>query len=35
MVKRSRGVEMTIVNGEVIWEKGALTGAAPGSVLRS
>ena len=35
MVKRSRGVEMTIVNGEVVWEKGALTGATAGRVLRS
>jgi N-acyl-D-aspartate/D-glutamate deacylase len=35
MVKRSRGVEMTLVNGVVTWEKGALTGAAAGSVLRS
>lgn len=35
MVKRSRGVEMTLVNGEVTWEKGALTGTAAGRVLRS
>jgi N-acyl-D-amino-acid deacylase len=35
MVKRSRGIEYTIVNGEVLWEKGALTGAAAGRVLRS
>jgi N-acyl-D-amino-acid deacylase len=35
MVKRSRGVEMTLVNGAVTWEKGALTGAAAGRVLRS
>jgi N-acyl-D-amino-acid deacylase len=35
MVKRSRGVEMTLVNGVVTWEKGALTGAAAGRVLRS
>lgn len=35
MVKRSRGIEMTLVNGEVTWEKGALTGAAAGRVLRS
>ena len=35
MVKRSRGVEMTLVNGEVTWENGALTGAAAGKVLRS
>ena len=35
MVKRSHGVEMTLVNGEVTWEKGALTGARAGRVLRS
>jgi N-acyl-D-amino-acid deacylase len=35
MVKRSRGVEMTLVNGEVTWENGALTGASAGQVLRS
>jgi N-acyl-D-aspartate/D-glutamate deacylase len=35
MVMRSRGVEMTLVNGEVTWEKGALTGARNGKVLRS
>ena len=35
MVMRSRGVEMTLVNGVVTWEKGALTGAAAGKVLRS
>jgi len=35
MVMRSRGVEMTLVNGEPTWEKGALTGAAAGRVLRS
>jgi N-acyl-D-amino-acid deacylase len=34
MVMRSRGIEMTLVNGEVTWEKGALTGAAAGRVLR-
>jgi hypothetical protein len=32
---RSRGIEMTLVNGEVMWEKGALTGACAGEVLRS
>jgi hypothetical protein len=26
---------MTLVNGEPTWEKGALTGAAAGKVLRS
>jgi N-acyl-D-amino-acid deacylase len=35
MVKRSRGIEATLVNGVVTWEKGALTGAAAGKVLRS
>jgi N-acyl-D-amino-acid deacylase len=35
MVMRSRGIEYTVVNGEVTWEKGALTGAAAGTVLRS
>jgi N-acyl-D-aspartate/D-glutamate deacylase len=35
MVKRSRGIHMTLVNGEVTWENGALTGAAAGQVLRS
>ncbi len=35
MVMRSQGIEYTIVNGEVTWEKGALTGAAAGKVLRS
>jgi N-acyl-D-amino-acid deacylase len=35
MVMRSRGVEHTLVNGEVTWENGALTGARAGEVLRS
>jgi N-acyl-D-aspartate/D-glutamate deacylase len=35
MVMRSRGIEMTLVNGEVTWEKGTLTGAAAGRALRS
>ena len=35
MVMRSRGIEYTIVNGAVTWERGALTGAAAGQVLRS
>jgi N-acyl-D-aspartate/D-glutamate deacylase len=35
MVMLSRGVEYTIVNGAVTWEKGALTDAAAGVVLRS
>jgi len=35
MVRRSQGIEYTIVNGAVTWERGALTGAAAGQVLRS
>jgi len=35
MVMRGRGIEHTIVNGVVTWEKDALTGAAAGGVLRS
>ena len=35
MVMRSRGIEYTLVNGVVTWEKGKLTGAAAGQVLRS
>jgi len=35
MVMRSRGVEYTVVNGAVTWEKDSLTGAAAGMVLRS
>jgi N-acyl-D-aspartate/D-glutamate deacylase len=35
MVMRSKGIEYTLVNGEVAWERGALTGAASGKVLRS
>ena len=35
MVMRSRGVEMTLVNGAPTWENGALTGASAGKVLRS
>jgi len=35
MVMRSQGIEYSIVNGVVTWEKGALTGAAAGTVLRS
>ena len=35
MVMRSQGIEYSIVNGAVTWEKGALTGAAAGVVLRS
>jgi len=35
MVLRSKGIEYTIVNGAVTWERGKLTGAAAGQVLRS
>jgi N-acyl-D-amino-acid deacylase len=35
MVMRSRGIEYTIVNGAITWQRGALTGAAAGKVLRS
>ena len=35
MVMRSRGIEYTVVNGQITWEKGALTGASAGVVLRS
>jgi N-acyl-D-aspartate/D-glutamate deacylase len=35
MVMRSQGIEFTIVNGVVTWERGALTGAVAGDVLRS
>src|SRR5438477_8230078 len=35
MVMRSQGIEYTIVNGAITWERGALTGAAAGEVLRS
>jgi N-acyl-D-aspartate/D-glutamate deacylase len=35
MVKRSRGIHMTLVNGEITWQDGKLTGAAAGQVLRS
>ena len=35
MVMPSRGIEYTIVNGEVIWANGTITGATPGQVLRS
>jgi hypothetical protein len=35
MVMRSTGVECTLVNGEITWSKGELTGATAGTVLRS
>ncbi|HAV43188.1 TPA: amidohydrolase [bacterium] len=30
-----RGIEYTIVNGQVVWEKGGFTGVKPGKALRS
>jgi len=35
MVMRSQGIEYTVVNGAVTWERGALTGSLAGAVLRS
>ena len=35
MVMRSAGIELTLVNGVPTWERGALTGAAAGTVLRA
>ena len=35
MVMHSAGVELTLVNGVPTWERGALTGASAGRVLRS
>jgi len=35
MVTRSHGIHMTLVNGEVTWADGKLTGAQAGRVLRS
>jgi len=35
MVMQSRGVQCTLVNGEITWSEGALTGATAGQVLRS
>jgi len=35
MVMGSRGIEMTLVNGEATWQRGALTQARAGRVLRS
>jgi N-acyl-D-amino-acid deacylase len=34
LIQRSEGVHYTIVNGQVIYEDGNLSGALPGSVLR-
>jgi N-acyl-D-aspartate/D-glutamate deacylase len=35
MVMRSQGIHMTLVNSEITWQDGKLTGAAAGQVLRS
>jgi N-acyl-D-aspartate/D-glutamate deacylase len=35
MVMRSKGIHMTLVNGEVTWQDGKLTGAQAGKVLRN
>jgi N-acyl-D-aspartate/D-glutamate deacylase len=35
MVMPSRGVEYTIVNGQVVYADGGATGTTPGEVLRS
>jgi N-acyl-D-aspartate/D-glutamate deacylase len=35
MVMRSRGIRYTLVNGQLTWADGSLTGAAAGEVLRS
>jgi N-acyl-D-aspartate/D-glutamate deacylase len=34
-IQRATGIEMTVVNGQVLVEKGDHTGALPGSVLGS
>jgi N-acyl-D-aspartate/D-glutamate deacylase len=34
MIQRAAGVHHTVVNGEVVIENGAATGACPGRVLR-
>jgi N-acyl-D-amino-acid deacylase len=35
MVMRSSGIEYTLVNGAITWQRGALSGATAGQVLRS
>jgi N-acyl-D-aspartate/D-glutamate deacylase len=35
MIQRAAGVHHTVVNGEVVIENGAATGACPGRILRS
>jgi N-acyl-D-aspartate/D-glutamate deacylase len=35
MVMPSHGVDFTIVNGTVVYERGDMTGAYPGQVLRN
>jgi N-acyl-D-aspartate/D-glutamate deacylase len=34
MIQRATGVPYTVVNGEVVIENGAVTGARPGKILR-
>ena len=35
LMVRSIGIDYTVVNGEVTWQDGALTGARAGQILRS
>jgi N-acyl-D-aspartate/D-glutamate deacylase len=35
LISRSKGVEATIVNGQILFEKGKHSGAFPGKILRS
>jgi N-acyl-D-amino-acid deacylase len=35
LIVRSKGVDFTIVNGQVAWQEGALTGTRAGKVLRT
>jgi cytosine/adenosine deaminase-related metal-dependent hydrolase len=35
LVQEARGIQYTIVNGQVVYENGKPTGALPGAVLRS
>jgi N-acyl-D-aspartate/D-glutamate deacylase len=35
MISRATGVEATIVNGQVLFERGKHTGCLPGTMLRS
>jgi N-acyl-D-aspartate/D-glutamate deacylase len=34
MIQKAAGVYHTVVNGEVVIENGAATGACPGQILR-